>query len=157
MAIELSSNWYGIPTRFNNIANRTIKGASKAMEDAAYRALNRAKLYAPEDKHNLADALEVIRESNGINGRHTFSVELNFSHTGTRTKEGVGAYAMQMHEGFYNLGEESELKDLSIGGNGHGFGQGGKVGRKFLTRAMREQQKTLNVDLRHAIKKGLGQ
>jgi hypothetical protein len=153
MGIKLSSNWKNVSARFENIADKTTRGASQIMEEHAHIAARRAADYAPSDEGNLADAIEVVNKRDGVNGRNTFYVQIDPAHTGTRTRDGVGDYAMYMHEGVYDLGENSRLKDLSIGGSGGGIGKGGRVGRKFLQRAMNDQRKELMVDFKHLIKR----
>jgi hypothetical protein len=153
MGIKLSPNWKDVSARFQNIADNTTRGASQLMEEHAHIAARRAADYAPSDKGNLADSIEVVTKRDGVNGRNTFYVQIDPAHTGTRTTKGVGAYAMYMHEGVYDLGEDSQLKDLSMGGSGGGIGKGGKVGRKFLQRAMSDQHKELMVDFKHLIKR----
>jgi hypothetical protein len=137
MGIKLSPNWKDVSARFQNIADNTTRGASQLMEEHAHIAARRAADYAPSDKGNLADSIEVVTKRDGVNGRNTFYVQIDPAHTGTRTTKGVGAYAMYMHEGVYDLG----------------VGKGGKVGRKFLQRAMSDQHKELMVDFKHLIKR----
>ena len=55
-------------------------------------------------------------------------------------------YAIPMHEGHYNLGLDSKRKEASVGV---------KVGRKFLERAMTENEKAFSLFVAKELKKAL--
>jgi hypothetical protein len=110
-------------------ATKTVpENARKEMHRAADRIVKQAKLNAPVESGALEDSIRKER-STGDRGR----LQLDIVAGG----EGdLDRYALIMHESDYELGPRSRAKQQAVGGRA-------KVGRKFVTRAVNKEKKTI--------------
>lgn len=123
---------------------RAVKGVSDVMQASGNRIRNKARAYAPVDEGNLEDAIYKTSQR-GANGRTEVTIAIDgdipapqYDSSGAIVKgtadKKVGDYAAAMHEGEYNLGKKSKLKQARLGV---------RVGRKFLERALNEEREAL--------------
>lgn len=141
--------------RLTNKANRARRAGNRRLEAGQEVIRDLAEMYAPEDEGNLGAAIKT-RVTRGEGGRNAYEVYIDESAPGSNGAGSVGKYALLMHESSdYQLGKNSQAKDADVGGNGLGYPFGGKVGRKFLTRAFRDYQPKLERQIKDAIRRGL--
>lgn len=137
----------GLALRLENFAEKSSEGARFAMERGAKKIQKLAKDYAPIDEGNLEDSIKVQSKSEGIRRRKVFDVFIDESSEGTRAST-VEQYAYVMHEGHYELGEKSKLKDVAVGP--------GKVGPKYLSRAAEDLSDEIKADVLANVSKRIG-
>lgn len=107
---------------------RVERGVATKMLKGAEQIATLARSYAPVDEGNLERAIKVATDSSGTGGRRVVAVYVDPT-VAAGSDHTVGDYALKMHEGVYNLGPKSLMKELS---------SGKKVGRKYLSRAFKE-------------------
>jgi hypothetical protein len=112
--------------KLSQTGERAIRGVSDEIKDGAKDIQDLARLQAPVDEGNLEDAIKVEFERTGINRRVEAFVYVDGDQEADDGKV-VGDYAPRMHEGTYNLGPRSKIKQSAAGVI---------VGRKFLERAV---------------------
>lgn len=113
-------------TKLSQTGERAVRGVSEEIKEGAKDIQDLARLQAPVDEGNLEDAIKVEVDRSGINGRIQAYVYVDSDHEADEGKT-VGDYAPRMHEGTYNLGPRSRIKQSAAGV---------VVGRKFLERAV---------------------
>lgn len=140
-----------------NKAIKSRRAANRRLEQGQETIAQVARLYAPEDKGNLGEAIRMEKSYDSQDARkRVLEVYVDETAKGSNGAENVGKYALERHEDLsYKLGKNSLLKDADIGGNGLGWPRGGKVGPMFLTRAMLDHKGKIERDIRDAIKRGL--
>ena len=126
--------------RLRNIGARVHENARKTMHAAADRIVDTARKMAPVDEHNLEDAIVKQVGYEGTRRRLAIDVVILPEVGGVRVED----YAAYMHEGEYNLGEKSEIKNNS---------QEETVGPGFLTRAAEREEEKLAARLIGVISK----
>jgi HK97 gp10 family phage protein len=130
-------------TNLSQVGERAVRGVSDEIKQGAEDIKDLAKLQAPIDEGNLEDAIKVDVDRSGVKGRIQAFVYVDGSVT-TDDGKAVEDYAMQMHEGTYNLGPRSQAKDSAVGGG---------VGRKFLERAVDELSPNIINRVQQAVKR----
>ena len=133
-----------IAYKLENIAKQASEGARFAMRDGAIDIANLATRMAPVELANLEEAIKyrLVRDS----PRHRASFEVYIDGTlpaehpdrPSTIGKTVGEYAMIMHEGSYNLGKWSLIKQAS---------EDVLVGPKFITRAAEELHEEIREDV----------
>lgn len=116
--------------RLRNIEKRVHENARKTMHATADRIVAKAKKMAPVDEHNLEDAITKQVGYEGSRRRLAIDVVIQPVVNGVRVED----YATYMHEGDYELGEKSQVKNDS---------QAEQVGPGFLTRAAEPEREKL--------------
>lgn len=113
----------------NHAAARVKDGARKQLHAAADSILREAKLNTPVDKHNLEESLKKEVDY-GYRGRLQIQIVMGGFVNGVN----VDQYAAEVHENYddENPGEGTKEKRRANPGR--------HVGRKFLERAMQENQ-----------------
>lgn len=134
-----------------NIADRSGRGAREELAKGAEDIKDLAILQAPIDDGNLERAIKVQKFSDATNNRrNTYSVYVDEEVAAPNAKGGtVGDYAVMMHEGVYNLGVLSLDKQNSLG-------QGVRVGRKFLERALDKLDEDIKRKTEARVAQGIG-
>lgn len=112
--------------KLSQTGERAVRGVSEEIKEGAKDIQDLARLQAPVDEGNLEDAIKVEVDRSGINGRIQAYVYVD-SDQDTGDGRTVGEYSNYMHEGTYNLGPRSQIKQSAAGV---------VVGRKFLERAV---------------------
>ena len=138
-------------------AVKSQRAANRRLEKGQETIAEVAKMYAPEYKGNLGEAIKTTKSKSSIDRRRrTLEIYVDEGAKGSNGAETVGKYAVWIHEDMsYQLGEQSLLKDADVGGNGFGWPRGGKVGPQFLTRAMIDHRSKIERDIKDAIKREL--
>lgn len=116
---------------------RARRAFMNKMRSKGKKIVKTAQSYAPVDKGNLEKSIQM--QELFSKGAVVFSVGDNESGVD------VSDYALYMHEGQYNLGPASLAKD----------GGSGKVGRKFLERAIDDEIANFDAELGAAIERAL--
>jgi hypothetical protein len=118
--------------RMGDSAARRILGV---MREEGDKIAELARENAPVDDGELEEAIQVVENRGGPNGRTVVSVQVDPTATDSKGVP-VIQYARIMHEalapygtGAFHLGPASRAKD----------GGGGRVGGKFMERAMRSR------------------
>ena len=137
-----------------NKAKESRRAGNRRMLQGAIVIQEVAQTLAPIDKGNLEDAIE-LNISRDRNGRNEYNVEINISAPGSNNAATVGKYIQRMYFGVYSLGKNSTSKDEAIGGNGLGYGFGGKVGPFFLERAFDKHTANIRKGVVDAMRRGL--
>jgi len=108
-----------------------------------------AQMRAPVDEHDLEKAIKADQdpEVRGMNRRKTVRVFVDLDALDLERRDGFD-YATQMHEGIYNLGPKSAVKDslTDVG-----------VGPKYLERALEENIERVTRLLRERMMKAIKQ
>lgn len=111
-----------------NLSAASTGETSAALRKGATEIQKLARKYAPEDLGNLEDAIKVAPGEKRGRAYASFHVGVDESHAvPERPGKVVGDYALEMHEGDYELGDRSQAKAARLGV---------EVGRKYLERAM---------------------
>lgn len=142
-----------------NTYSKATRAAQRRLETGSEAIARRAKRYAPVQHGNLEEAIET-RKVRGEGGRNEFEVFVNINKAvgydeHSDSEKTIGDYINFIHESDYELGEKSAEKDRRIGGSGYGYGRGGKVGRKFLARAFKDELPEIRESVREAVRRGL--
>jgi len=116
----------GLILRLERAEERTSPARLAMLRRLAKRVMESSQKMCPVDKHNLEDAHHLV-EHYGDRNRIEIDVEVG----GVVDGVDVDAYATYMHEGEYNLGPQSQLKQAVTGE---------EVGPKFLERALIEHE-----------------
>lgn len=126
--------------RLSQLGERSSREILAVMRDEAEQIANLARQYAPVDDHFLEQAIEVVEDRGGINTRTQVYVQVNPDAVDERGQS-VLQYAALQHEllgpygaGIWRLGPKSREKD----------GGTGRVGGKFLERAVNERKRTIS-------------
>ena len=114
-----------VRAELRNGAKKVQENSRKEMHRAADRIVKQAKLNAPVESGSLEESIRKER-STGDNGRLQIDVVAG---------EGLEPYATIMHESDYKLGPDSQDKQDQL--------PGVKVGRKYLSRAVTKENKTI--------------
>lgn len=132
-----------------NVADRSSSGAREELAKGAEDIKDLAVLYAPIDEGNLEKAIKVQKFADVSNNRrNTYVVYVDDDVAAPNAKGGtVGDYALQMHEGVYNLGVLSQDKEDSLGIT---------VGRKFLERALDDLDDEIKRKTEAKVNQGIG-
>jgi hypothetical protein len=123
-----------------NDMERSNRNARRRMDREAEEIKKLSQSYAPVDEGDLEAAHHIIKERDDSN-RKVIYIEVS----GSGPNKSVDGYAERMHESVYNLGPKSLAKD----------GGSGKVGRKYLQRALEEREPHLNEGLAEEVKRSL--
>ena len=148
MGVSIKSNLTGIMTEFRVQHLTTMlqqtgeKSSTVALDEMRNQAVilrDLARSYAPVDKGNLEEAIQILEDYGGLNRRKRVFVYVNTARSVGRGKS-IGTYAMAMHEalapygsGSFRLGRKSRAKRAA----------GNKVGGKFMSRARRDRAKAI--------------
>lgn len=123
----------------NQIGITAIRGISSVMAEEGEIMLRLAKSFAPVDKYNLEDAIEMEIDKSGINRRLSVKIFVDMRKSAGTNKE-VGDYANLINyglapygSGIYNLGPKSLAKRQN----------GNDVGGMFMDRAAAARIKIL--------------
>lgn len=153
---NVTADIQALSVKLENRAKSSRRAGLSRMERGHDLLRDLAVMYAPEDEGNLSEAIKKRKSRTGINGRNIYEVYVDESAIGSNGAATVGKYAVKIHESFdYQLGKGSLAKDEDVGGNGLGYPFGGKVGPKFLDRAMSDSVAKINRAVRDAISKEL--
>ncbi len=135
-------------TRFNNISRVSTAETSKALKKSATEVQKLARKYAPLDRGNLEDAIQVISGNKIGRAFAEYYVGVNESHpVPERPDKTVGDYALEMHEGEYDLGFRSQEKARKLGV---------EVGPKYLERALDDLKKPIVDNFQAVVKEVIG-
>jgi hypothetical protein len=129
------------------LAVRVPDGARKVMHRSAEIIVEEAKLNAPRDWGNLEDAIRIIKDYTGVNGR--LQIDIGIVPTGSEMGENgpisvdrFNIYAALVHENY-------ETHVAYVKGPGKGTlakmaaNPGRKIGSGFLSRAAAEEEPRL--------------
>lgn len=142
--VSHARNGAQIKLNIQNIGERAVRGAQAALEKEALKTMQQAMDFAPLKDGPLSSPLnwEMRKAADGINGRNTFTVRLKEGAIARRRKSKNGTrvvylreYARLVHDGVYNLGENSKKKAARLGYSFSPVSGGKYVGRLYLTRA----------------------
>jgi hypothetical protein len=140
--IKVHTDIGNLVAELRQVTQKAVRGVSDVIREEGEIIAELARDYAPVDQGNLESAIKVREERTGYNRRYEVDVyidpdvpapELDAKGNIVKGTEGktVGDYAMEMHEGDYNLGIGSRQKADALGV---------KVGPKFLERAVDERR-----------------
>lgn len=120
----------------SQLGERSNREILRVMRDEGEEIAKQARENAPVDEGFLEQAIEVVENRDGINGRTTVSVQVDPEAIDDRG-ESVYEYGVLVNEllapfgsGLWNLGPESRAKD----------GGRGVVGGKYIERAVISRQ-----------------
>jgi hypothetical protein len=127
-------------------ALKGLEASQAALQAASVKAMNKAKdialeeavKRAPIDEGNLQHSLQAKTEIEPGKVEAVVFIPANSP---------AADYALHMHEGVYNLGPVSQQKQAS---------QGEMVGRKYLERALAENEERLTRMIGEELKKAAG-
>lgn len=137
----LSSKNFGMDRQLLNVTLEQLGEYSQrqilqVMRDEAREIADKAKENAPVDEGFLEDAIQVIEDRDGINGRTRISVQVDPDAMDDRGQS-IFEYAVLVNallapfgSGYWNLGKKSQAKDAGRG----------VVGGKFIERAVVSRQ-----------------
>lgn len=137
-------------TNIKQLGDRVKRGISNVMVKEGEKMHELAVSYAPVDKGNLEEAIQLESTRSGVHGRTvvTLFVDESFEATDSKT---VGDYLTLIHEGLapygsgaFNLGKKSKAKRDA----------GNDVGGKFLERAVDERANALASAVQKIVDRG---
>lgn len=124
-----------LAVKLNQIGARSSRQILAVMREEADNIVELAKENAPHKDGDLENAIEAVEDRGGINNRIQIAIQVDPTAIDSDGKP-VSEYAVIMHEGLapygtgaFHLDEGSIAKD----------GGSGKVGGKFMERAMRSR------------------
>jgi hypothetical protein len=124
-----------LAVKLNRTGDTAARKILAVMREEGDRIVEEARANAPVDDGELEDAIEAVENRSGANGRVVVTVQIDPSAVDNKGVP-VIKYARVLHEalapygtGAFSLGPASRAKD----------GGGGKVGGKFMERAMRSR------------------
>jgi len=136
----------GLLANLSRTQERVDKASLAFLRDAGKFIAGQAKLRAPVDTYDLENA--IVSEDNahrdGFN-RKTVDVYVDLERLDLDSRDGFD-YAMEMHEGIYNLGPKSQKKDAMVDVG---------VGAKYLERAIEDNADQIREAAREVIHKAL--
>lgn len=123
---------------------RVMDAAEVAMHDVTDELTRIASEITPIDKGILTKShtKKVTKTAGNVKGEVAFSV-----------KEGNFNYALWIHEGTYNLGEESHGRSGTVGWSGKRY----NVGRKYLERPLKGEEEAFLKHIANKIKESVGE
>ena len=123
ITVDLSRFRRGVETVLADVPRRT----SGALREIAAEVSGEAKDLAPFREGHLTESIrsEVVNDSSGHATAAVVYIPANHQ---------AASYAVKMHEGTYNLGKGSVMKQQRVGKT---------VGRKFITRALDNKRERL--------------
>lgn len=146
MGVKASLRTGGANTEFNakflatlieQIGERASRAALSEMRKQTVVLRDLARSYAPVDKGNLEESIQILEDRGGANGRKRLFVYVDINRVTDGKAKTIGSYAYAMHEslapygsGYYRLGRKSRAKRA----------KGNKVGGKFMSRALRDRK-----------------
>lgn len=130
-------------TSLQQTGQRAERGVAGEIRQGAEDIKDLAVMQAPVDEGNLENAIKVEIDRSGIRGRVQAYVFVDGDEDAGDGKK-VEEYANLMHEGVYQLGPRSQIKNAAVGGG---------VGRKFLERAVDELAPDIINRVRNAMKR----
>lgn len=138
---KVSMNRKGLEISIKQTGERVTRGVATVMSEEGKKIAELARDYAPVDKGNLEDAIQVEETNTGLNGRREVTVFVDESVAAGGDKA-VGDYALLMHEALYPYGSAGpDDKRFQLGPKSQAKRAGGKkVGGKFLTRALSDRR-----------------
>lgn len=126
---------------------RVQKGSLEALRQAAKEVVALARKFAPIDDGDLTEAISAqeVRERTSLGrfGQIEIRVGVDVSKLNLEKRKGFD-YSIPMHEGSYNLGPLSRIKQA---------GQSEQVGPKYLSRALQQLKGKLTKDMEEAIRR----
>lgn len=126
---------------------KVLKGSLDALRKAAKEVVALTKKMVPVDTFALDKAVssEELRERTSLGrfGQVTISVGVDMSKLDLSLHNGFD-YAVEMHEGTYNLGPKSVIKQA---------GQPEQVGPKYLERALKQLRDKITKDMAEATRR----
>ncbi|MEZ2310749.1 HK97 gp10 family phage protein [Paraburkholderia sp. RCC_158] len=134
--------------RLNQLGERSSRQILAVMREEADNIVELAKENAPHKDGDLEDAIHAVEDRGGINNRTQITVQVDPAAIDIHGKP-VSEYAVIMHEalapygtGGYKLDEGSIAKD----------GGSGKVGGKYMERAMRSRVGEMGKKVKQIVK-----
>ncbi|CAG9228860.1 hypothetical protein [Burkholderia vietnamiensis] len=124
-----------LAVRLAQLGDRSSRKILGVMRDEAETIATLAKENAPHKDGDLEGAIEVVEDRGGVNNRTQVTIQVNPAATDAHGKR-VAEYAAIMHEGLAPYGTGAfQLDEGSIAKDGGS----GKVGGKFMERAVRSR------------------
>lgn len=163
--ISQTRNGAQIKLNIQNIGQRVVGGAQKALEIEALKTMQQAIDFAPVKDGPLSNPAnwEMRKAQNGINNRNTFTVRLKEGAIARRIRSKNGTkvvhlrdYARLVHDGVYKLGKKSKEKAARLGYSFTPTSGGKYVGRLYLTRAANVRRLPTHRAVLEATKRALG-
>lgn len=139
-----------IKKNLDRTEDRVVKHSLEWLELAGKIIANEARMRAPVDTHDLEKAIKADQDTEvaGMNRRKTIRVYVDLDALDLEENHKGFDYATQMHEGTYQLGPKSQLKD-SLTDRG--------VGPKYLERAFEENIERLKRMYEDRVRRALKQ
>lgn len=141
-------NLKAIKARLSRSETKVMDGSLRALRAMGELVAREARLNAPVDTGELEEAITTIEErtrnSRGQFGQVTIRVGVDVSKLKLEDHKGYD-YSIPMHEGTYDLGPLSLEKQTT---------QTNEVGRKYLERALRDNEKKVRDAVQRAVERG---
>lgn len=141
-------NLKAIKARLSRSEQKVMDGSLAALRAMGDLVAAEARLNAPVDTGDLEGAIstteERTRNARGQFGQVTIKVGVDTSKLKLEDHKGYD-YSIPMHEGTYDLGPLSLEKQKT---------QTNEVGRKYLERALRENEKKVRAAVERAVQEG---
>lgn len=134
---------------FRRSEEKVARGSLAQLKQAAEEVAKMARKMAPIDLGDLEEAIEAVpvrtRTALGRFGATEFKVGVNIDKLDLGRRGGFD-YSVPMHEGVYNLGPLSSIKQAA---------QGEQVGPKYLERALQQLQEKITQDMQNAVRRSV--
>lgn len=114
----------------SRFGDKTNQASLRVVRKSAKEIRDLARLYAPVDEGDLEESIRIIKEVRGDKRRLVQYIGVDPAYLGVGYQRYRFRYDVEMHDGEYNLGPLSRIKDSVVGR--------GKVGRLYLKRAVDE-------------------
>lgn len=156
MALKFNFNAAALEASISNLATRAARGASEEMRKTAIKIRDLAREYAPRDTGALEDAIDYMTVK-GANRRNVFVVYIDLDKANSNGGV-VGDYAWIMEQQLHPYGRRSGKIEfnLDIGSLLKNAAMGGKVGGRFLERAMKDGSADMLANATAAVSRVLG-
>lgn len=140
----------GVLAKMARTEKKVLDHSLAALRKQAQLVVMMAKLNAPIDKGDLENAI-VAREKRertalGRFGQVVIEVGVDTSLLDLGIREGFD-YSIEMHEGDYNLGPRSQIKQDHL--------PGVTVGYKYLERALKDSERQIRAQMEQAVRQAV--
>ncbi|MEO9497584.1 MAG: hypothetical protein ABJG42_24135 [Vibrio splendidus] len=148
--VGMSMNDQGVKAKLFRIGEKVENGSLRVMRKNADEVLKLAKMNVPVEDFHVEDSIVLTEERSGQNRRIEITIGVDAAIL-RRVSDQEFDYSVWLHEGQYNLGELSELKnEISRSDDPRA-----RVGNKYLERAIDAVRNSAIREIKKEVKKDI--
>lgn len=155
MPLNFNFNAGALEASISNLAEKASRGASEEMRKCAIKIRNLAVAYAPHKTGTLESAIQYETIKNPMTRRNVFIVYIDLDQLNPGGHH-VGDYAYIMEQQLHPFGRRSGKINFNLGDGSRAKNSSGKVGGRFLERAMKDGSADMLANANAAVSRALG-